>query len=78
MELTAAVVRKVAKGYDRRGYDRLWLLLWESFPYALGGWTNHAAVLIVQSAASPFDALWFCHTTGDSCLPDVHCWWLAA
>jgi hypothetical protein len=75
MDLIAEPVRKkIAKGYDRGGYGLLWLLLWETFPYALPPGNMDKAVVTARSPASPFDALWFCHITGD----DVRCvqrWW---
>jgi hypothetical protein len=75
MDLIAEPVRKkIAKRYDRGSYRLLWLLLWETFPYALPPGNIDKAVLLARSPASPFDALWFCHITGDEA-PYVQQWW---
>jgi hypothetical protein len=75
IELIATPVRKkIARRYDRGGYETLWLLVWESYPYALRGDTA-GAVYAASDPKSPFDELWLCHITGDNESPDVERWW---
>jgi len=62
--IASLVEKKVAKHYDRKSYRTMWLLLWESFPYALPIIDDPGIDAGLLTGVS-FDAVWFCHVSGD-------------